>query len=258
MKLKLANVVRLLLLVVLTAPLGIHFVTEHVNAGWQTASRESVGLAPKPEQTPEAIIQVYGARAYGWRGYFGIHTWIAVKPSLARTYTVYEVIGWYLRRGGSAVSIHQQQPDRRWFGNMPILLAEKRGEGVDALIDRIEEAALSYPYAREYTMWPGPNSNTFTAWIARAVPELALDLPPTAIGKDYLGSSMTAVAPSGGGWQWSLFGLLGVIVSEVEGFEINLLGLTFGFSHSPVAIKLPLIGRIALNEQERLTASAQQ
>lgn len=258
MKMKFTTVARLLLLVVFATSLGIHFVTEHVNAGWQTASREPVGLAPDPEQTPEAIIQVYGARAYGWRGYFGVHTWIAVKPSLARTYTVYEVIGWYLRRGGSVVSIHQQRPDRRWFGSMPVLLAEKRGDGVDGLISRIEQAALSYPYAREYTMWPGPNSNTFTAWISRAVPELALDLPPTAIGKDYLGSNMTAVAPSGRGWQWSLFGLLGVIVSEVEGFEINLLGLTFGFSHSPIAIKLPLIGRIELNAQNKLVVSAQE
>ncbi len=248
---KLKTTFKLLLFAAFATALLIHFVTEHVSAGWRTASRESVGLAPDPEKTPEAIIQVYGARAYGWRGYFGVHTWIAVKPALARTYTVYEVIGWYLRRGGSVLTIHQQKPDRRWFGSMPVLLAEKRGEGVDALITRIEEAAHSYPYAKEYTMWPGPNSNTFVAWVSRAVPELALDLPPTAIGKDYLGSSLVGVAPSGSGWQWSLYGLLGVVVSEVEGFEINLLGLTFGVSLSPAAIKLPLIGRIDLSVLNR-------
>lgn len=244
---KLSTAFKFLLLVAFASALLVHFVTEHVRAGWQTASRESVGLAPDPEQTPEAIIQVYGARAYGWRGYFGIHTWIAVKPSCARTYTVYEVIGWYLRRGGSVVAIHQQAPDRRWFGSMPVLLAEKRGEGVDALIARIEQAAHSYPYAREYTVWPGPNSNTFTAWVSRTVPELALDLPPTAIGKDYFGSNVIGVAPSGRGWQWSLYGLLGVTVSEIEGFEINLFGLTFGVSANPIALKLPIIGRIELS-----------
>jgi hypothetical protein len=58
---------------------------------------------------------------------------------------------------------------------------------VDQLIKRIDKAAREYPYANEYTVWPGPNSNTFTAWIARAVPELGVDLPATAIGKDYLG-----------------------------------------------------------------------
>ena len=235
-----------ILLIAFAAALTIHFVTEHVNAGWRTASRESVGLAPDPEQTPEAIIHVYGARAYGWRGYFGVHTWIAVKPSFAKAYTVYEVIGWYLRRGGSVLVVHQQIPDRRWFGSMPELLVEKRGEGVDTLINRIEQAAHSYPYAREYSVWPGPNSNTFTAWVSRAVPELELDLPPTAIGKDYLGSSMISVAPSGSGWQWSMYGLLGILISEVEGFEINLLGLSFGISADPVAIRLPIIGRIDL------------
>lgn len=91
--------VKPVLLVALVILLLTHYLTEHVNASWRTASRESVGLAPSPEQTPEALIQVYGARAYGWRGYFGVHTWIAVKPSNANAYTVYEVIGWYLRRG---------------------------------------------------------------------------------------------------------------------------------------------------------------
>jgi hypothetical protein len=30
-----------------------------------------------------------------------------------------------------------------------------------------------YPYPNEYRAWPGPNSNTFTAYIAREVPELS-------------------------------------------------------------------------------------
>ena len=37
---------------------------------WRTASREPVGTAPDPATTPEAVIQVYAARAYGWRGFF--------------------------------------------------------------------------------------------------------------------------------------------------------------------------------------------
>ena len=48
---------------------------------WRTASREPVGLAPDPAATPEAVVQVYSARTISWRGYFGVHTWIAVKPS---------------------------------------------------------------------------------------------------------------------------------------------------------------------------------
>ena len=184
----------------------------------RTASSAPVGLAPDPAATLEAVVQVYGARCSGWLGYFGVHTWIAVKPSGARAYTVYEVIDWRLRRSGSAVAIRKRAPDARWAGNVPTVLASRRGDGVDALIERIDRAAREYPYAAEYAAWPGPNSNTFTAHIARAVPELGVDLPPTAIGKDYLGVRLLATAPSGGGLQLSLFGMLGVLASGVEGF----------------------------------------
>jgi hypothetical protein len=93
-------------------------------------------------------------------------------------------------------------------------------------------------------IWPGPNSNTFVAFVARQVPELALDLPPTAIGKDYLGPSLVARAASGTGYQFSLFGLLGLTLAKEEGLEFNLLGLTFGIDAAEPALKLPMIGRL--------------
>src|SRR5467141_925793 len=210
----------------------------------RTASSAPIGLAPDPAATPEAVVQVYGARCSGWLGYFGVHTWIAVKPSGARAYTIYEVIEWRLRLSGSAVAIRKRSPDARWAGNAPAILANKRGDGVDALIERIDKAARGYPYAGEYAAWPGPNSNTFTAYVARAVPELGLDLPATAIGKDYLGDRLYATAPSGGGFQLSLFGLLGVLASGVEGFEVNVLGLAFSIDPFSPALRLALLGRV--------------
>jgi hypothetical protein len=209
---------------------------------WRTASREPVGLAPDPVLVKEAVVQVYGARAVGVKGLFGVHTWVAVKPTDAPEYTVYEVIGWRLRWGGSSVVVRQRAPDGRWFGAAPELYADKRGPGVDALIERIEQAVRTYPYADEYRTWPGPNSNTFTAWVAQAVPELEVDLPATAIGKNYLGSAIFAAAPSGSGFQMSLAGLLGVSASLVDGVEFNVLGLAFGVS--PNGLKLPIVGRI--------------
>lgn len=209
---------------------------------WRTASREPVGLAPDPAVVTEAMVQVYGARAVGAKGLFGVHTWVAVKPTDAPEWTVYEVIGWRLRSTGNVVVARNRAPDGRWFGEMPELYAQKRGAGVDELIARIKEAAESYPYAHEYRAWPGPNSNTFVAWIGRAVPELEMDLPATAIGKDYLGSSVFASAPSGSGFQFSLGGVLGFAASGVDGVEFNLLGLNFGVS--PNGLKLPIIGRI--------------
>jgi hypothetical protein len=211
---------------------------------WRTASHEPTGLAPDPATTPEAVVQVYGARTWGWRGTFGVHTWVAVKPANADAYTVYEVIGWRLRWADSVVEIHTRAPDARWYGNVPELYSDKRGAEAEKLIPRIDAAARSYPYANEYTAWPGPNSNTFTAWITRAVPELGVDLPPTAIGKDYLGAAIVGSAPSGRGLQVSLAGLLAVTASSVEGLEVNLLGLTFGLNPFDPALKLPLLGRL--------------
>jgi len=214
----------------------------NARSDWRTASREPAGLAPHPAELKEAVVQVYGARTIGAKGLFGVHTWVAVKPAEAAEWTVYEVVGWRLRWSESAIVVHSRAPDARWFGAMPELYADRRGPGVEALIKRIDSAARAYPYGAEYRAWPGPNSNTFTAWIARAVPELQVDLPATAIGKDYLGSSIFATAPSGSGVQLSLGGVLGVAASAVDGLELNMLGLNFGIS--PSGLKLPIVGRI--------------
>jgi hypothetical protein len=214
------------------------------HADWRTASRAPVGLAPDAATTPEAVIQVYGARTVGWKGTFGVHTWVAVKPSNAEQWTVYEVVGWRLRWSDTAVVVSHRAPDGRWFGSAPELYADKRGEGVDALIERIELAAASYPFAKEYGLWPGPNSNTFTAYLTRHVPELGVDLPGTAIGKDYLRDDIVHTPPSGRGLQVSFAGLLGFTASSVEGFEVNILGLSFGLG--PSGLKLPLVGRLGL------------
>ena len=155
---------------------------------WRTASREPAGIAPDPADKREAVLQVYGASAWGWRGWFAIHTWIAAKPTDGSTYTVYEVIGWRQRRGLPVVRIEQDLPDRYWFGERPRLLKEFRGEGVDRLITAVDLAARSYPWPDTYTAFPGPNSNTFTAWIGKQVPELGLELPFSAIGSGYVGS----------------------------------------------------------------------
>ena len=220
-------------------------IARHSMADWRTASREPVGIAPDPLQHTEAIAQVYAARAYSWRGMFGVHCWIAVKPTDAPEFTVYEVMGWNVRHGYPAVRISNRPADGRWFNAVPEIIADVRGPHVDDIIQRIDRAAKGYPYMDEYQVWPGPNSNTFVAHVARAVPELKLDLPPTAIGKDYIpGGNIVAPTPSGTGYQLSLFGLLGVLASEEEGFEINLLGLTFGIDPKDMAIKLPLAGRI--------------
>ncbi len=239
------------LLIACVAAVAAGAIGKHSMADWRTASRESAGIAPDPRFEREAIVQVYAARAYGWRGTFGVHSWIAVKPTAAPRFTVYEIIGWRLYHAhdgedrGTALSISNRPADGRWFGNVPEVIAELRGDGVDDIIRRLDQAARAYPYQGEYQVWPGPNSNTFTAYMGRAVPELKLDLPPTAIGKDYIPDGLFAEAPSGTGYQVSLFGTLGVLVGAEEGVELNLLGLTFGLDPADLAVKLPLAGRLS-------------
>lgn len=228
-----------------------HWERESMRApgNWREASRAPVGLAPDPATTPEAVVQVYAARAVRWRGYFGVHTWIAAKPEGGDAYTVYEVMSWRLRRAGTSVSVGERSPDGRWFGNAPELLAELRGEEVTGIINRIEQAVAGYPYADRYRVWPGPNSNTFTAWVLRQVPELRADLPPTAIGKDYLDLPFAAAAPSGTGVQLSLFGAVGVLAAIEEGIELNLLGLTFGIDPKSLALKMPIAGQLGFGRR---------
>jgi len=156
------------------------------------------------------------------------------------------VMGWYARGGGSSVVSQSGDPDRNWYGARPEVLREIRGPAAQALIPQIAAAVRDYPHAREYVLWPGPNSNTFIAHVARAVPGLGVDLPPTAIGKDYLANGIVfAPAPSNTGYQFSLFGLLGVTLAVEEGLEINVLGLGVGLDPLDLGIRLPGIGRLA-------------
>ena len=194
------------------------------------------------------MVQVFAARAWGWRGALGVHTWIAVKPQGAPSYTRYEVIGWGVRRGRPSVRIGRGIPDAYWYGREPQLLAELVGTDAADVIDRIDAAARSYPHQQSYRVWPGPNSNSFVAHVAREVPELRLDMPPTAIGKDYLTDGVLfAPAPSGTGFQVSLLGVAGVLVAAEEGVELGLLGLTVGLDVNPPALKLPGVGRVGFD-----------
>ena len=215
-------------------------------ADWRNARRDSSNQAPDPESTPEAVVQVYAARTVGWKGAVGVHSWIVTKRSRADRYTRYEVVGWGVMRGYPAIQVNRTGPDNYWFGYAPDKLADVRGGAeVDAMIERIEAAVETYPYKDSYRTWPGPNSNTFTAHIARAVPELRVDLPPTAIGKDFLpNGDLFAPAPSGTGFQVSVFGLLGVLGALEEGIELNVLGLSFGLDFNTPALRLPGVGRV--------------
>jgi hypothetical protein len=210
---------------------------------WRTADRSSSGLAPDPQQFSEAIIQVYAARTFGWRGNLAVHTWISTKLAGAQNYTVHHVLGWRSRRNLPVVVSEFDIPDRAWYGNTPEVLVDIRGEQAEELLPKLLESINTYPFIDKYVMWPGPNSNTFTAYVGRENPELKLDLPPTAIGKDYLASdTFFDTTPGGSGYQFSVYGLFGLSLATEEGVEVNVLGLNFGINPMKLHLKLPGLG----------------
>jgi hypothetical protein len=214
---------------------------------WRTADRSSAKIAPSPVQEPRAVVQVYAARAVRWRGWFAVHTWIAIKEKEGRSYEVLQVVGWRLRRGLSPIMDEPGEPDRRWYGKQPSLICELRGEKAESAIVKIRKAAHDYPYRDSYRAWPGPNSNTFTSYILRSVPELDAALPPNAIGRDWLARGRPlSRSESGTGVQLSLLGLMGFTVGLREGVEVQLLGLCFGVDFLRPALKFPLIGRVGM------------
>jgi len=249
---------RLATLLVIALPLYGACSITYLGTSGQVSEGESVArtadparLAPDPHTTQEAVIQVYGARVAEWHGYFGVHTWLAVKRTGASEFLVYEVTRSQLLDTGSAVLITSRIPDELWYGNAPELLRDVRGPGVDALIERVDRAARGYPFADRYRIWPGPNSNTFVAHVLREVPELRADLPATAVGKDYLGAMPLARTPSGTGGQFNMFGVAGLAAGWEEGVELNLFGLTFGIDPNDFALKLPILGRVGPKRSSR-------
>jgi hypothetical protein len=244
------------LLILLVASLGLSVAKVSLADGgpaptsWRTAPQYSAGIAPDPvELADTAIVQVYIAPTYGWRGYVAVHSWIIFKRTGETAYTRYDGIGW---RGTDVVQRNYALPDGLWYGARPKLLVDRRGKDVDAMIDQIEAAIESYPYGQEYRAYPGPNSNTFIAHIGREVSALKLDLPANAIGKDYRSiAHVVGLSSSGSGVQATFLGLLGMNIGLQEGLEINVLGLDFGLDLNSPGLRLPFIGRIGFDDTSR-------
>lgn len=215
--------------------------------GWWSARRDSAGMAPDPRQhASTAIVQVYAAQTYGWKGWFAVHPWIVYKRAGETRYHRYEVISW---GSDDKVRHNQNIADAYWYGARPRLLVEHRGAAAAAMIPRIEAAINDYPWPQTYHAWPGPNSNTFLAHIGREVPELKLNLPANAIGKDFRSLlNPVGLPPSGKGVQLSLLGVAGVTLGGQEGLEVNVLGLNLGMAFDPPALRLPFVGQLDTGE----------
>ena len=231
-------IMRLLLIVFLLMPQIIDYTFSLFHNNWNEQ------VATQPVNKNEAVIRVYAAKTWGLKGIFAVHTWIAMKRQGSNQFEVSQIIGWRQRRDGNVLFRETNVPIDSWWGNDATLLLDMRGEEVASIIDKVDTAIKAYPWSKEYTLYPGPNSNTFVAWIGLQVPELGLDLPSRAIGKDWrpLKNSF-GYSASGTGFQVSLFGLLGTSIGFEEGLEVNVLGLSFELDLFDLAFELPLFGR---------------
>ncbi|AWN53940.1 DUF3750 domain-containing protein [Methylobacterium sp. 17Sr1-1] len=243
----LARTLVLALVLLFLLPLAAHALwwwsRDDLAPDWSTADWSSARLLPAAAAAPEAIVRIYAARVGRWRGIFAHHTWIVVKEAGAPRYTRYDVVGW-----GLPVRTDAYAADARWFGNPPQVVLALDGEAAARAVPAIRAAVAAYPYAKagSYNAWPGPNSNTFVAHVLRAVPDLAVALPPTALGKDF-SENLVAWTPSRTGVQLSARGYLGLTLGWVEGIELNVLGTVAGLDLRRPALKLPGWGRIGMD-----------
>lgn len=210
---------------------------------WRDADWSSTGMLPAASEFKPARVIVFTGTAGAWKGVFSVHSWIVLKHANETRWTRYDLVGW-----GEPVRLNNWPVDGRWYGNRPVAIADISGADAEKLIPRIEAAVSAYQFGRpgDYRIWPGPNSNSFVAAILRAVPELAVSLPPNAVGRDFRDGIYAGLTDSRTGVEFNLNGLATIKFGWVEGIELNLLGLVAGVDLRHPGLKLPGFGRIGL------------
>lgn len=210
---------------------------------WNTADWSSAGIFPSVTSDMDAVVYVMAAKTGRWKGGFAVHTWIVTKQRGGEQYNRYEVVGW-----GRPIRVNAYAPDARWYSNEPEIIKTIRGEEASLIIPKIEAAVVNYPYGQhgDYTLWPGPNSNSFVAHVLNAVPEIGIAPPANAVGRDFLSNGQFInIDPDWMNIQMTYKGYFGFAIGKRSGFELHFIGLTAGFDVLNPAIKLPGFGRIS-------------
>jgi hypothetical protein len=135
-------------------------------------------------------------------------------------------------------------PDSDVGGDAPRVEREWHGADARALLAVLRRPG-EYPHRNTYVAVPGPDCNTYVAWVLREA-GVSADLDPRALGKDYLGPVGVARTTTGTGVQ-AESALLGVKVGVQDGVELHFVNFTGGIDTWPPAIKTPL-GRVGFDE----------
>jgi Protein of unknown function (DUF3750) len=119
-----------------------------------------------------------------WIGALAWHYWFVVSDDTGRHR--WEV--WQTKNAGGWCIGHVHRDLKRpedGVGGGPSRLAREWDGENAARILAVLKTVQDYPYCQKYRYWPGPNSNTFVAWVLRqAGIEHALD--PRGLGRNYL------------------------------------------------------------------------
>ena len=161
---------------------GLYALNDHPRS-WRDANWASTGLLPPAADDPPARVpRVCRSRRRLAQHCRGPHLDRAQAGERCRLYAL-RCIG--VRHAGA----HQSACRPTATGSA----ASRRSSPTSAAsepataIPKIEAAVTDYPYAADgsYRVWPGPNSNTFTATLLGAAPELAVAMPSEAVGRDF-------------------------------------------------------------------------
>jgi hypothetical protein len=123
-------------------------------------------------------------------GMFAWHYWLVVDDGAGcQRWEVWQT----KNAGGSCIGhVHcNLKAPAEGVGGGPSRVSRVWKDDAARRIAEVLRDAASYPYCERYRMWPGPNSNTFVAWVLR---QAGIDevLDPRGLGRNYRRDYRTA------------------------------------------------------------------
>lgn len=205
--------------------------------------RQFTSLDPAPAET---VVQLRCAPLPAPLGTIALHYWFTEFAPEEGRWHRWELWQTADAGGTSWGHVHRDlMPPASGTGGGPgWVTAEWRGEPARRLRAALAESP-HYPARDRYFAWPGPNSNTYVAWILRRA-AVSADLGPRGIGGNYLGVCGAAVTTTRTGAQVET-PVLGLKAGLLDGMEVHLIGFTAGVGFWPPAVKTPL-GRVGFAE----------
>ncbi|HKA45758.1 MAG TPA: DUF3750 domain-containing protein [Burkholderiales bacterium] len=158
----------------------------------ETAMREKTLVDGMPQdkqplpRSPECVVQLRCASLPSVFGLIADHYWFVLFEDTGACHR-WEVWQTSDAGGRSVGHVHcdLKDPDDDVGGGSTRIAAEWRDAQAHRLRDVLKRPE-AYPHCHWYRYWPGPNSNTFAAWVLR---EAGVEYPlgRRAIGRKFLG-----------------------------------------------------------------------